>query len=217
MSLGALFLATTLVASGAQPADPHAAVPPPASEPATEPAASQPAEAEPTAEAPPAEAQPAEKASAPPEPERTAKNLIFLEGFGSGLLYSVSYERIIDSLNLGLRIGVSYFTYPVSSYGQSGNLTLFTLPIMASYYVGWETHKIQLGLGATMIATDAATDSQGTSFGGERSGVGIAASGYIGYRYLPLDHGITFGLGFSPLLRGSKALPWGGANFGYVF
>lgn len=211
MSLAAFFLATTLAAADDVPA-PATGDMAPAEEPTAAPLAPE--------EAPPAGAE-AQSASTPraeaPERERTAKNLIFLEGFGSGLLYSVSYERIIDSLNLGLRIGVSYFTYPVSSYGQSGNLTLFTLPIMASYYAGWETHKIQIGLGATLIATDAATDSQGTSFGGERAGVGLAASGYIGYRYLPLDHGITFGLGFSPLLRGSKALPWGGANFGYVF
>lgn len=208
MSLAVLFLTTTLAA-----ADVPATGDAPAPATTGEPTAAPPEEVPPPA----AESQSAPRTSSEAGPERTAKNLIFLEGFGSGLLYSVSYERIIDSLNLGLRIGVSYFTYPVSSYGQSGNLTLFTLPIMASYYAGWETHKIQIGLGATLIATDAATDSQGTSFGGERAGVGLAAAGYIGYRYLPLDHGITFGLGFSPLLRGSKALPWGGANFGYVF
>ncbi|MBX3192841.1 MAG: hypothetical protein KF819_38005 [Labilithrix sp.] len=147
--------------------------------------------------------------------ERTASNVVFLEGFGSGLLYSVNYERIIEPF--GLRVGVSYFTYPVSSYGKSGNLSLFTVPMMVSWYTGWESHKVQLGLGATVIYLGAATDSEGTAFGGDRAGAGIAATAFVGYRYLPKDGGLTFGAGFTPLLRGSKALAWGGANVGYTF
>ena len=165
----------------------------------------------------PAEPPPASVAPPPVVPPRTASNAIFAEVLGNGLLYSVNYERIIDSWNIGLRAGGSYFTYPVSSYGRSGNLKLATFPLVASYYVGTPRHKLQLGLGATILYLGVSTDSTGTKFEGERSGFGVAGTAVIGYRYLPPDRGFSFGVGFTPLLRTSSFLPWGGANAGYVF
>jgi hypothetical protein len=164
----------------------------------------------------------AEPAAAPlaieePPKARAAPNLVFAEAFGSGLLYSLNYERMIDSLHLGLRGGASYFTYAVSSYGRSGNLVLVSFPFVASYYVGWKSHNLQLGLGATVLYTGVATDSEGTAFESERSGLGLAASGVVGYRYIPRDGGVTFGLAFTPLVRASSLLPWGGATIGYAF
>lgn len=153
----------------------------------------------------------------PPASARSASNVVFAEALGSGLLYSIDYERLIEAWHVGLRAGASYFTYAVSSYGKSGNLTLVTFPLVASYYVGWRSHHLQLGLGATILYTQAATDSQGTAFGGERSGTGVALAGVVGYRYLPRAGGISFGVGFTPLVRTSRLLPWGGANVGYVF
>lgn len=149
---------------------------------------------------------------------RTALNDVFFEALGSGLLYSVNYERILDKWNIGLRAGASYFTYAVSNYGKSGNLTLVSFPVLASYYYRlWHGHHLQLGLGATILYTGVATDSQGTKFDAERSGAGLAASAVVGYRYMPRDGGVSFGVGFTPLVRASKLLPWGGANVGYAF
>jgi hypothetical protein len=173
----------------------------------------QPASAESPAEPAPAEA----PVASPPPAGRTASNVVFAEALGSGLLYSVNYERMIDAWNIGLRGGVSYFTYAVSSYGASGNLTLVTFPMVASYYLGWRSHHLQLGLGATILYTGVATDSQGTKFDGERAGAGVAATGVVGYRFVPRDGGVSFGLGFTPLVRTSRFLPWGGANVGYAF
>ncbi|CAN5804259.1 hypothetical protein BH11MYX4_BH11MYX4_66920 [soil metagenome] len=162
-------------------------------------------------EAPPA------VAASPSAEARTASNVVFGEALGNGLLYSVNYERIFDALPIGLRAGASYFTYPVSSYGRSGNLKLATFPLVASYYVGTPRHKLQLGLGATILYLGVSSDSTGTKFEGERSGFGVAGTAVIGYRYLPPERGFSFGVGFTPLLRTSSFLPWGGANAGYVF
>ncbi len=172
-----------------------------------------------TSEAPAAPAELAPASPALPEARpRTALNDIFFEALGSGLLYSLNYERIIDKWNIGLRAGASYFTYAVSSYNRSGNLTLVSFPVLASYYYGlWRGHHLQFGLGATVLYTGVATDSLGTSFDAERSGFGLAASAVIGYRYMPRDGGVSFGIGFTPLVRASKLLPWGGANVGYAF
>lgn len=150
---------------------------------------------------------------------QTAPNLVFLEPLGNGLLYSLNYERIFERWNVGLRGGASYFTWAVSKHGGSGNLTLVSFPAVASWYAPlWGTkHHVELGLGATVLYLAASTDSTGTKFEGERAGLGVAGTAVIGYRYLPHDRGFTFGAGFTPLVRVSKFLPWGGFSVGYAF
>jgi hypothetical protein len=153
----------------------------------------------------------------PPDTETQAANVIFAEALGNGLLYSVNYERLFHEWNVGLRAGGSFFTYAVSKYGKAGNLTIVSFPMVASYYFTWGTHSLQLGLGATLLHTQVATDSQGLEYGGERAGTALAPTGVVGYRYLPRKSGVSFGIGFTPLLRASKFLPWGGATIGYAF
>jgi hypothetical protein len=154
-----------------------------------------------------------------PEPA-PAPNALFLELLGNGILYSINYERMLDVLPLGalgLRAGASYFSRAVSDAAGAGNLKLATFPIVASWYVGWARHKIQVGLGATFLYTSASTDSAGIQYG-DNTALRIAATGVVGYRYQPDGHGITFGAGFTPLLRTGKGfLPWGGASVGYAF
>jgi len=152
--------------------------------------------------------------------DRIASHVLFAEAFGVGLLYSLNYEYVVDAWHVGFRGGASFFTYATSSYGQSGNLTLVSFPAVASYYLALPdhpSHRLQLGLGATLLYLDAASDSQGTKFGGERAGVGLAFTGVVGYRYQPRDGGVIFGIGFTPLVRTSRFLPWGGASVGYAF
>jgi hypothetical protein len=165
----------------------------------------------------PTVARPAPSPLVPSAPDAAA-NLVFFEALGNGLLYSVNYERLVDDQSVGFRAGFSYFTHAVSDYGQSGNLTLVSIPIVASYYVplgSGSAHKIQLGFGATVLYLHASTDSEGIKFG--NNGFSLAATGIVGYRYLPRDGGITLGIGFTPLLRPGDALPWGGANIGWLF
>jgi hypothetical protein len=150
--------------------------------------------------------------------EEPAKNAIFLEALGSGLLYSVNYERVLPELSVGLRAGASFITYKVSNAEGSGNLVLATLPMLVNYYLGTPRHKVQLGLGATVMYFSASSDSTGTKFEGAGVGLGLAASGVIGYRYVPATRGVTLGAGFTPLLRSPKGLLlWGGASVGYAF
>ena len=165
----------------------------------------------------PTEAPRVTAAPAPAAAPRNASNAIFVEALGNGLLYSINYERIIEKWSVGLRAGASYFTYAVSSYGSSGNLKLATFPLVASYYFGTQRHKLQLGLGATILYLGVSSDSTGRKFEGERSGGGVSATAVVGYRYLPPERGFSFGVGFTPLLRSSRFLPWGGASAGYVF
>jgi hypothetical protein len=153
-----------------------------------------------------------------PAPAWSASNALFFEPLGNGLLYSVNYERFLRTLPVGLRAGASFFTYAVSKASGSGNLTLATFPLLASYYYGPSHHKLQLGLGATVIYFAASSDSTGATYQGTGTGLGVAATAVVGYRYLPSSSGITFGFGFTPLVRTEKGLLlWAGASAGYAF
>ncbi len=145
-------------------------------------------------------------------------NVVFFEAFGNGLLYSVNYERLVAPLHVGLRAGASYFSYRVARESASGNFTIASFPLVASYYVGRGHHRLELGLGGTILHVGVSRDSTGTSFAGAGTGLGVAVTAVVGYRYFPRARGITFGIGFTPLVRAEKGfLPWGGANVGYVF
>jgi hypothetical protein len=149
-------------------------------------------------------------------PERHDRHAFFAEVLGNGLVYSINYERIFAPYDLGLRVGASFLTTKISTDVGSGNLTIATFPIVLDYYFGWEHHKVQLGLGATLLYLSAATDSTGTRFGG--LGFGMAGTAVVGYRYFPRTTGFTFAVGFTPLVRANHPfLPWGGASAGYVF
>jgi len=149
-----------------------------------------------------------------------ADNQVFLELLGNGLLYSLNYEWFLTAWNqrFGIRGGASFITYKISTANGAGNLVLATVPVVASWYWGPSSHKLQLGLGASALYVSAATDATGQKFSSSEEGLGIAATAVIGYRYLPRDGGFTFGIGFTPLLRAGKGfLPWGGASGGFAF
>jgi hypothetical protein len=158
-------------------------------------------------------------ASAPASvPRDAALNVLFFEALGSGLLYSINYERFFPRWNVGLRGGASFIAYKVSDANGSGALELASLPFVASWYYGPGAHRLQLGLGFTILYVKASTDATGASYGGSVPSLGIAATAVVGYRYWPRHGGFTFGAGFTPLLREPKGLlPWGGADVGWAF
>jgi hypothetical protein len=179
--------------------------------------ATAPATLAPRSPSPPSAAPAGQVADAPAR----ADNAVFAELLGNGLLYSVNYERIVAvgaGVTLGIRAGASFITYGISSSAGAGNLTLATVPVTVSYYWGPSSHKLQLGLGASALYVSAATDSTGQKFSSAEEGLGIAATAIVGYRYLPARRGVTFGVGFTPLLRSGRGfLPWGGASIGVAF
>lgn len=159
---------------------------------------------------------------APPiAPEKTpAHHAVFLDLLGVGLLYSVNYEYVFERPRIGLRFGASFFTYGVSKYEQSSNLSILSFPILANYFLAiprHPNHVIEFGLGTTVLYTSTSKDSKGVNYAGDRAGFGIAAAGTLGYRYLPVAGGFTFGAAFTPLLRSGGFLPWGGVNAGWFF
>jgi len=148
----------------------------------------------------------------PPSEERTANNSIFLELLGNGGLYSVNYERIFGDSNFSLRAGFSYFSL---SAGDSST-SLITIPLLVNYYIGGLDHKLQLGAGALGAYVSASTTSTGTGYL-SGSGVGVAGTAVVGYRYIPHDGGFNFGVGFTPIVGAGGFAPFGGISFGGGF
>lgn len=151
--------------------------------------------------------------------ERKAKNVVYLELLGSGLLYSVNYERMLSN-DMSVRAGFSYWSMSASSgNGQSSSsakLEVMTAPLLFNYFVGGRNHQLELGAGGVVVYASASASSGSSSkLSGE--GVGVAGTGVVGYRYSPADGGFVFRAGFTPLVGKGGVLPWGGVSFGGTF
>lgn len=153
------------------------------------------------------------------ESRRTAKNAMYLELLGNGILYSVNYERALLD-NVTARVGFSYFSIGASGADANGQqssakISLITAPVMANYLVGGKNHNLELGAGALVVYASGESSGGGASASAE--GVGIAGTATVGYRYQPIDGGFMFKAGFTPLITKSGFNGWGGLSLGGAF
>jgi hypothetical protein len=159
---------------------------------------------------PPDEALPARR-QRPRSGERTAYNSLFVEIFGSGGLYSLNYEHLFGNSNVSVRAGFDYF-HLSQALGLPANQTFLGFPVLGNYYLGGADHKLQLGAGALVAYQSTA---------GFKTQVGAAAALVVGYRYIPHDGGLDFGVAFTPMIGTGEYfpsfLPWGGVSLGAGF
>lgn len=172
-----------------------------------------PATPAPAAAAPPAAA-PAAPAEAAPT-ERTANNALYVELLGSGILYSLNYDRAIGPI--AARIGVEYWSLSATnSNGSSASVTWLNVPLTVSYLgIGSLKHIFEIGAGANI-----------SYFGGSASLLGASSSGsavtawgtvILGYRYQPPDGGFFLRAGIDPLIGSGFFLPWPYVGLGATF
>lgn len=171
------------------------------------------------AEPAPAPAQGGEEAE-----KRPAKNSIYAEGLGPGLLYSINYDRLIID-DLAVRVGFSYMSFSASAGSSSASASFLSFPITASYLgVGSPKHILELGGGADIVYATGSASGIGASTSG--AGVGAAGTVLIGYRLQPPDGGFNFRVGISPLFgpgfgfgggTSFGVLPWGYLSLGGTF
>lgn len=127
-------------------------------------------------------------------------NVLFGEVGGSGLLFSINYERLLGN-NLGARIGA----------GSAGLMGL-TIPVLLNYYIGREK-KLELGLG--LIYTDYFSDNGGKYISNGK----YLITGTIAHKFQSEESGIVFRFAFTPVFNPFKGkfLPYGGISAGYAF
>jgi len=143
-------------------------------------------------------------------PSRTANNSFFIELGGSGLFYTFNYERIFGDADISLRVGFGYLHLDGTFLGHAFNEEDLSVPAIASYYLGRGSHRIQIGLGGVLLYQQADGSHEGTT-------TSLNVAGVLGYRYLPLDGGVNFGISFTPCFRPDLTVPWGGVDFGVGF
>ncbi|HEY3876145.1 MAG TPA: hypothetical protein VGM92_11770 [Candidatus Kapabacteria bacterium] len=150
----------------------------------------------------------------------TAPNAIYLEGLGTGFIYSINYDRALNDM-FSARIGFGYFPFPpITSTNSDGvtktlNASLTSIPLSLSWFpFGATSSKLEIGAGATYIDLVAKTINK------SRTGSGINISGILAYRYQSPDGGFLFRIGFMPIISSPlfpKFQPWGGVSLGYAF
>lgn len=161
-----------------------------------------------------------------PEEERTAKNSVYAEGLGPGLLYSINYERLVID-ELAVRVGLSYMSYGASAGSASSSVTFMTFPITASYIgISAGKHCLELGGGATVLYASGSASGLGAS--SEGSGLGGFGTVLIGYRIQPPNGGFQFRVGLSGMFGPGLGfdvkdptafgfIPWGYISLGGSF
>jgi hypothetical protein len=132
-----------------------------------------------------------------------ARNVIYIEGFGPGILYSVNYERYLSETTTA-RIGFSSWTKEDFSFTG--------IPLLVNYLVGNGNSKLELGIGLEYI--DISTGDFSIISGSGSSIVGI---GSIGYRYQPSDGGMHFRLVLNPMLIMGEIRLTAGISIGVCF
>lgn len=140
---------------------------------------------------------------------KAPKNSAYVEVFGSGGLYSINYERRINS-NLYGRLGVANWT--IASETET---TLTTIPVMITYLWGEDKNHFEIS-GGMLFGRKTEEDINHQI---------LDLIAFIGYRYQPPDNGLVFRIGFTPFLSldneanypDNNFYPSAGISIGYHF
>ena len=124
-------------------------------------------------------------------PAKPVWNSIYAEALGSGLVYTLNYERLLSS-NFGLRLGFGYL--PVSAEKKNGTTvseSATSAPLTLSWFpFGASSSRLEIGAGLSYIDLT-------KSVRGFPQGSNIDYAGIIGYRYEEEDGGFLFRADFT--------------------
>jgi len=146
--------------------------------------------------------------------ELTAHSAIYLELFGSGILYSLNYDyRFADFF--AVRAGLEYIPLTSNNGDASLSVSLFAIPLMAYYLLNYNSVNLELGVGATIFTGNISLSIKNSGISGNSSGV--MPVGDIGFRFEPKTGGFMFKIAYTPFLETiHQIIPFGFA-FGYAF
>jgi hypothetical protein len=167
----------------------------------------------------------------------TARDGIFVEALGNGVYDSLNYERMFWNRTFSVRMGLGFAPLSVCPAPCGNPLGIvpphrrvdeFTSPVLASWYWGSASHKLQVGLGVTAIFRTGEVGHDGYQdwfsggqydnvFSHASKGFDLAGTAVVGYRFIPARGGPSFGGGFTPLFGAGGFLPWLSVNAGAEF
>ncbi len=137
-----------------------------------------------------------------------ARNNIFVEGLGHGVLYSINGERFFTP-NFGVRVGFTSW--------KIEELAVTAFPVSLTYLIGKSNHHLELGIGLMpgRVDWDFIKTSKFTFL--SMHGTGIWGIATIGYRYQRPEGGQSIRFSFTPIIGKNKIQPWPGISMGYAF
>ena len=133
---------------------------------------------------------------------KIVKNNIYLELGGSGVLYSINYERTFiekEILSLNGRFGISFFP------------GIFAIPITMHILVGKIRNFLDIGTGISLIRLESSRDFDPFI---------PLQTIIVGYRFQSIYNGIVFRIAYTPFIEWFNKPPvyhWGGLAIGYRF
>lgn len=153
---------------------------------------------------------------------REAKNALYVDLLGPGLIYSLNYDREIIP-DLSARIGISYMSLGASSGDGTASVSFsyLAVPITASYLgIGSQNNCLELGGGPVIMNFKGSglVESNDEKVAAGASVTTLALTGMAGYRHQPSDGGFVFRIGVSPMMVfGANFVPWGYLSLGAAF
>jgi hypothetical protein len=150
---------------------------------------------------------------APEEPtEREAKNSIYIEGLGPGILYSINYDRTFG--DFAGRVGFSYIGLSASANSgterSEAHASFITVPLTLTYLgIGSKKNIFEIGAGATIVHVGAGASTFATTNAKSESSSESLLFGDLifGYRLQPPDGGFLLRTGLSPIFGHGVFIP----------
>ncbi|GHT52443.1 hypothetical protein AGMMS49982_12690 [Bacteroidia bacterium] len=148
--------------------------------------------------------------------ENKRQQTVFFELMGQSIVYSVNYDsRFFEGDGgFGAHIGLGYI--PVQEFLGLSDVHFFSVPASVYYLIGKHGNYFEVGAGVSLLSTVKAKN--GLHIGREFLGTLC-----IGYRRQPLNKGLLFRIGTTPLValnstEGFVGLPfYPGISLGYAF
>ena len=128
---------------------------------------------------------------------------IYLEGGGSGVIYSINYDGRFGKYEngLGFRLGIGGASVSGDGY--------VAIPAQVNYLVGSKGQYLELGGGITYLSVS------DIFFDGESSST-VVGSFVVGFRKQPFGKkGLTWRVAFTPFIGFDGFQPWAGASIGF--
>jgi hypothetical protein len=152
-------------------------------------------------------------------PAAPARTTFFAELGGPGVLFSANIDRRFTNSHLGWggRIGIGFVSgyyddYSDYSYGQK---SILTVPIQINYVFGKgeSPHTFEAGAGATILGKK--IDVFDNYYNG--GGTNVLGTASFLYRFQPAGGGLSWRIGFTPIIYSGYVQPFGGLGLGYAF
>jgi hypothetical protein len=152
-------------------------------------------------------------------PAAFAKNSVYVEFLGPGILYSLNYDRLLTQ-HISIRAGVSAWSIDSLDliFLQITDFKYRSFPVMINYLTGKKASHLELGIGIMPVFVEGAFQVfyfLGSSTQDKTSA--LLGIGTIGYRYQHPAGGLVVRAAATPIFNTSGATLSFGFSVGFGF